>query len=163
MNINTPSLYAAFGNKESLFRQALDRYIARHATYLRTAIAQPTARQVAEEAFRGAINMVMKKGHPDGCLLVHGALAGSPECEVIRRELSARRARAETLVRQRFERAKKEGDLPPSVRPAQLARYLMTMIWGLSVQAAGGASRAQLNDAAAIAMQNWPVARQKTR
>jgi AcrR family transcriptional regulator len=159
MDINAPSLYAAFGNKEALFRKALNRYIDEHAKYLRIALAQPTARDVAAEAFRGAINMVMKKGNPDGCLLVHGALAGSPECDVIRHELSARRASVEALVQQRFERARKEGDLPASVRPVQLARYLMTMIWGLSVQAAGGANPAKLKDVAAFAMQGWPTKR----
>jgi len=88
MDINVPSLYAAFGNKESLFRKALDRYIQKPASYLRKALEQPTARRVAEKAFRGAIDMVMHPGHPNGCLLVHGALATNPEANSIRKELN---------------------------------------------------------------------------
>src|SRR5262245_58077671 len=155
MGINVPSLYAAYGNKEALFHKALDRYIQGPASYLRKAIEEPTARAVAEKAFSGAIEMVMKPHHPDGCLLVHGALASSPSAETIRRELGLRRAAAEAAVRRRFERAAAEGDLPPHAEPAQLARFLMTVIWGMSVQVAGGASRAQLKQVADMALQCW--------
>src|SRR2546428_11951738 len=74
MGINVPSLYAAFGNKEMLFRKALDRYIQKPASYLPKALKEPTARGAAEKLFGGAINMVMNPRHPDGCLLVQGAL-----------------------------------------------------------------------------------------
>lgn len=156
MDIHLPSLYAAFGNKQALFTQVVDRYIQQPASYLHKAIAQPTARAVAERALSGAINMVMKPGAGDGCLLVHGALAASPGAEAMRAQLSKRRAGAEAAVRDRFERAKAEGDLPPDSDPTQLARYLMTVIWGLSVQAAGGANRRQLKQVAEVALQAWP-------
>ncbi|HQU46171.1 MAG: TetR family transcriptional regulator, partial [Planctomycetia bacterium 21-64-5] len=149
--------YAAFGNKESLFRKALDRYLQRPASYLPKALAEPTARGAAEKLFQGAIDMVMKRRHPDGCLLVHGALASGPLAESVRQELSHRRKGAESLVRQRFERAVAAGDLPAGVDPARLARYIVTVLWGLSVQATGGATRSQLQEVAEIAMDAWPV------
>lgn len=156
MGINVPSLYAAFGNKEALFKLALERYLQKPASYLRKAIEEPTARRVAEQAFRGAIDMVMHPRHPDGCLLVHGALASHPAAESIRAELSRRRAGAEEAVRRRFERARAEGDLPDHVDPTQLARFMMTVIWGMSVQVAGGATRAQLEEVAQMALRCWP-------
>lgn len=156
MGVNAPSLYAAFGNKEALFSQVVDRYIDKPASYLHKAVGQPTARAVAEKAFSGAINMVTKPGSGDGCLLVHGALASGPAAESVRAALGHRRAGAEAVVRARFEQAKREGDLPPDADPAQLARFLMTVIWGMSVQAAGGASRAQLKSVAHTALQCWP-------
>src|SRR4051812_14500837 len=88
MGINVPSLYAAFGNKETLFKRALDRYVQRPASYLPTALKQPTARRVVEKLFSGAISMAMNPRHPDGCLLVHGALATGPLSESIRKELN---------------------------------------------------------------------------
>jgi hypothetical protein len=100
--------------------------------------------------------MVMHQRHPNGCLLVHGALASSPDADSIRKELSLRRVGAEALVRRRFERAITEGDLPRSVDPGQLARFLMTVLWGMSVQAAGGARRAELKEVAEMAMRQWP-------
>src|SRR5256885_9967527 len=65
MGINVPSLYAAFGNKESLFRMVLDRYLKGPAFYLPKALKEPTARGVAEALLKGAIDMVMKPRHPD--------------------------------------------------------------------------------------------------
>lgn len=156
MGVSVPSLYAAFGNKEELFRKALERYIAKPASYLHAALAEPSARGVAERALGGAIDMVMRPDHPDGCLMVHGALACHPAVESVRQELARRRAAAEAAVRRRFERAIREGDLPKSVDPAQLARFLMTVIWGLSVQATGGATQQQLDEVAAVAMRCWP-------
>jgi AcrR family transcriptional regulator len=156
MGVNTPSLYAAFGNKEKLFHKALDRYLERPASYLPTALKQPTARRAAEKLFRGAIEMAMNPRHPEGCFLVRGALAAGPASESIRKELSLRRAAAESAVRRRLEDAIAEGDLPAGVDPAKLARFLITVLWGLSVQAAGGATRAQLRQIAEMAMQAWP-------
>jgi AcrR family transcriptional regulator len=156
MGINTPSLYAAFGSKEMLFKKALDRYIQKPASYLPNALQAPTARQAAEKLFRGAINMVMNPRHPDGCLLVQGALASGPVAASVRKELSRRRTGAEALIRQRFERAIAAGDLPANVDAEKLARYIVTVLWGMSVQAAGGATRAQLEEVAAMAMRCWP-------
>lgn len=154
LNVNLPSLYAAFGNKEALFTRVVDRYIEKPASYLRKAIEQPTARLVAERALYGAIEMVGKPGAGDGCLLVHGALAGGPES--VRKQLSQRRAGAEAAVRKRLEAAQAQGDLPADANPTQLARYLMTVIWGMAVQAAGGATRRELKQIAAAALEAWP-------
>jgi AcrR family transcriptional regulator len=156
MGINGPSLYAAFGNKESLFRKALERYLKGPASYLPNALEEPTARRAAEQLFRGAINMVMERRRPDGCLLVQGALASGPATQKIQAELRRGRALAEAAVRQRFEHAIATGDLPPGTDAAKLARYVVTVLWGLSVQAASGATRAQLEEVAQVAMKSWP-------
>jgi AcrR family transcriptional regulator len=156
MGINVPSLYAAFGNKEQLFAKVLDRYLQKPASYLPNALQEPTARRVVEKLFEVAINMVMNPRHADGCLLVQGALAAGPLAEPVRRELGRRRARAEAAIRLRFEHAAAEGDLPADAEPEKLARFIMTVIWGMSVQAAGGATRAQLQEVAEVAMRAWP-------
>jgi len=156
MGINMPSLYAAFGNKEQLFLKAVDRYLESPSFYFHKALAEPTARRVAEQLMRGAIGMVMDPKNPDGCLLVHGALASGPDSDSIRRELNVRRAKGEAALRRRFDRAASEGDLSKDADPARLARFIITVIWGMSVQAAGGATRAQLKDIAEFAMKSWP-------
>ncbi len=156
MGINVPSLYAAFGNKEALFQRVVDRYIQTAASYLPRALAAPTAREAVQRLMAGAIDMVMNPRHPDGCLLVHGALASGPAAAPVRRELARRRARAETVVRQRFERAIDAGDLPRKCDARKLAAYIVTVIWGLSVQAAGGAKRSQLEDVAGVVLQAFP-------
>jgi AcrR family transcriptional regulator len=156
IGINVPSLYAAFGNKQALFTRVVDRYIQKPASYLHQAMQAPTAREVAEQALFGAIDMAMQPDNAKGCLLVRGAIVSSPAAESVKRELSRRRALAEKAVRQRFEKARKEGDLPPDADPEQLARFLMTIIWGLSVQAAGGAGRRELEQVATAALTCFP-------
>ncbi|HEX8235022.1 MAG TPA: TetR/AcrR family transcriptional regulator [Abditibacteriaceae bacterium] len=156
MGINVPSLYAAFGNKETLFRKALEWYLESPASYMANALKEPTARRVAEKVMSGSIELATHPNNPGGCLLVQGAMAASPEGAPIRHTLSQVRAAGEAAMRQRFERAKREGDLPASADAARLARFVMTMNCGFAVQAAGGASRSQLKEVAKIAMQCWP-------
>lgn len=156
MRINRPSMYAAFGNKEALFLKALDRYTEGPVSFMRDAMAEPTARSVAERVFRAAAELMTDKRHPSGCLMVQGALACGESAEPIRRELISRRAAGECDLRKRFERAKLEGDLPADSDPADLARYVMTVLHGMSVEAAGGANRDELQRVAALALRNWP-------
>src|SRR5690349_2032941 len=156
MGINRPSLYAAFGNKESLFRKVLDRYAAGPAAYVQEALAAPTARAVFERLLAGAIEALANPKMPRGCLAVQGALACGDAAESVRKELCARRGAAEALLRERFARAREEGDLPKAVDPADLAKYATTVLNGLSVQASGGATRAQLRRVAELALGAWP-------
>ena len=156
MGINRPSLYAAFGNKEALFRKALDRYDERLAVYVGKALGEPTARAVAQRLLRGSADLLTDPRNPPGCLMVQGALACSESAESIRRELVARRAASEVALRRRFERAQADGDLSADAAPADLARYVVTVIRGMAVQAAGGASRTQLQRVAGMALRAWP-------
>jgi AcrR family transcriptional regulator len=156
MGVNVPSLYAAFGNKEALFRKAIDRYDEKYGVYFRDALAEPRAQAVAEKLMRGAINQVTRPGHPDGCLLVQGALAVNQATDTVREVLNQVRAAAEAAIRERFERAVAEGDLPPDVDPAALARFIWTVNLGIAVNAAGGATRRQLQEVVAVALQSWP-------
>ena len=156
MGINRPSLYAAFGNKEALFRKALDRYAEGPAAYIRAALAEPTARAVAERLLEGSIDLLTEPGNPRGCLMVQGALACGQAAESVRRELVSRRVAGEEAVRRRFEQALTDGDLPADASPTDLAGYLVTVIRGMAVQAASGASREDLRRVAALALRVWP-------
>jgi AcrR family transcriptional regulator len=156
MGINRPSLYAAFGNKEALFRKVLDRYTNGPASYVRKALREPRARSVAERLLKGAADLLTGLRHPRGCLMVQGALSCGEEAEPIRKELATSRAAGEAEIRRRLKRAKAEGDLPAHAEPADLARYLATVIHGMSVRAAGGASRAELHRVVRTALRAWP-------
>jgi len=157
MGINRPSLYAAFGNKEALFRKALDRYAAGPASHVVAALHQPTARAVVERLWYGAIEMATNPQNPAGCLLVQGALVCGDAADAVRRDVAARRAAGVAALRRRLQRAIAERDLPADANPADLARYVATVTYGLAVQAAGGASRAQLRRVARLALRAWPT------
>ena len=156
MGINPPSLYAAFGNKEGLFRQALDRYWGLRTAFWDDALAAPTARAVAETLLRGTAKFLGDPCHPKGCLAVQGALASGGEEDCIRKELEKRRGTSQAEIRERFKRAKREGDLPANADPAVLARFLATVIEGMAVQAASGATRKELERVAETALLAFP-------
>jgi AcrR family transcriptional regulator len=155
LGITRPSLYAAFGNKEALFRTVLKRYEAKIVTYRPKALNAPTAQTVARELLVGAANLFGDKSRPAGCLGVQGALACGEEADPIRRELIANRTAGERAIRQRLKRAKAEGDLPADSNPASLARYLSAVLYGMAVLAAGGASRKDLLQVAEMTLQSW--------
>jgi AcrR family transcriptional regulator len=157
MGINPPSLYAAFGSKDGLFRKAMDRYEAGPGGYTPKALLAPTAREVAEQLLAGAVALHGTARNPRGCLGVQGALACGEAASGVQQDQSARRIVAERLVRQRFERAKAEGDLPDDASPADLARYLRAVICGMAVQSADGATRKELQKTAEMAMRTWPT------
>ena len=154
MRINRPSLYAVFGNKEQLFGKVLDRYMDGPVAYFGKALTAPKAQDVVEEIFLGTARMADDPRFPAGCLMVQGALACGDAS--VRKEVAARRAAAEVALRRRLQRAKHEGDLPKTADPADLAHYVMTVVRGMAVQSAGGASRDQLRRVAQMALQAWP-------
>jgi len=161
MGINRPSLYAAFGNKESLFRKALDRYAEGPIAFGREALNEPTARKVAERLLRGAVDMLTCPGNPKGCLWVQGALACGEEAQSLRKELIMRRKKGEAAICRRFARAVAEGDLPADADPADLARYIAMTNAGMAVLAAGGAGREELLRVVEMALRAWPKSDEK--
>ena len=115
--VERPALYSAFGNKEALFRRALDRYYERYLDYFPEALRLPTAREVAAHTLYSAIHLNTRYPDHTGCLGINGVLAGSDEAEPVRQALIDARAAAEAQLRERFERAKAEGDLPETAKP----------------------------------------------
>ncbi|MDQ8729759.1 TetR/AcrR family transcriptional regulator [Bradyrhizobium sp. LHD-71] len=156
IGITKPSLYAAFGNKEELFRKALDRYVDGPGGYFQAALAMPTAHEVVEHLLYEAADAVTDPENPPGCLAVQGALCCGDAAETIKQELMTRRAKGEEDLRLRFARAVAEDDLPRHADPADLARYICAIVQGMAVQAAGGASRDDLRKIAQITLKAWP-------
>jgi AcrR family transcriptional regulator len=144
MGINRPSLYAAFGNKQALFRKAVERYERGPASYARKALKKPTAREVVEALLEGVVALLTNPRNPGGCLMVQGALACGENATGVRQELASLRAAGVAAIRRRFQRAIDEGDLPARTDASALARFVATVTHGLAVQAASGASRKEL-------------------
>jgi AcrR family transcriptional regulator len=158
MGISRPSLYAAFGDKEQLFRKALDRYGAENGrvSNIINALNQPTAKKVAEQLLRSTVDGLTCPKNPHGCFLVQSALACGESAQAVRIELIARQKQSQAAVRKRFARAVAEGDLPAKTDTADLARFIATVTAGLSVQASGGASRDELLAVVEMALRAWP-------
>ncbi|TCU67189.1 TetR family transcriptional regulator [Bradyrhizobium sp. R2.2-H] len=153
MGINPPSLYACFGNKEGLLKAALDRYTKLRNIWMDEVVAAPTARAVAERMLMGIADKQTDPANPPGCLLVQGGIACGSGSENVPFELAARRAQNEDQLRDRFIRAKAEGDLKPTSDPAALARYVSAVSVGMGVMASSGADREALRQVASVAVQ----------
>jgi AcrR family transcriptional regulator len=153
MGINPPSLYACFGNKEGLLKAALDRYTKLRGVWMNEVVAAPTARDVAERMLMGIAEKQTDPANPPGCLLVQGGIACGSGSENVPFELAARRAENEDQLRDRFVRAKAEGDLKPTSDPAALARYVSAVSVGMGVMASSGSDREALRQVASVAVQ----------
>ena len=163
LGITRASLYAAFGNKEGLFQRVMERYEARAGAYRIAADRAPTSLEAVRILLTGPVKLHGDKQNPPGCLGVQGALACGAESESVRNDLASRRHRGEAAIRHRLQRAAKEDDLSVDEDPADLARYLSALIYGMAVLAAGGASRKELQGVADIAFRHWARASRPTR
>jgi AcrR family transcriptional regulator len=152
MGINPPSLYAAFGSKEGLLKAALDRYTERRAAWMDEVLTAPTAREVAERMLMGVAEKQTDPANPPGCLLVQGGIACGSGSASVPFELAARRAQNEDQLRERFARARDEGDLNSGADPAALARYISAVTVGMGVMASSGADREALTQVATVAI-----------
>jgi AcrR family transcriptional regulator len=156
MGIASPSLYAAFGSKDQLFKAVLDHYTAKREARLAEVLRAPTAREAVASLLAGLIDLMTDPEEPPGCLLLQGGLSCGLATQDIPQELARRRAVLEDALRTRFAAAQGAGELPPDSDPAALARFFATMCNGIAVQAASGADRAQLQGVAALALKAWP-------
>jgi AcrR family transcriptional regulator len=156
MGINRPSLYAAYGNKQELFRKALERYGEGPSSYEREALAQATARDVAEGLLRGAADVQADPNTPAGCLATLGTTYCADESSPVGKMLIASRLAGHAAIRERLERSRAEGDLPADADPKALTHYLGVVVCGMAVLAASGATREELETVIQLAMRAWP-------
>lgn len=156
MGINRPSLYAAFGHKEQLFQRVLEHYAAGPARYEREALEQPTARKVAEALLRGAADVQTRPDLPHGCLAVTSTPSHAEDSSPIGCALIEARIAGENALRERFERAQLEGELSATVDVAELASYIRTIMYGMAVKAATGATHEELERVTQTALHAWP-------
>ncbi|WP_306395787.1 TetR/AcrR family transcriptional regulator [Telluria beijingensis] len=156
--VERPALYSAFGNKEALFKRALERYSERFMTHIPEALAKPTSREVAAHMLHSSVDLNTRFPDRTGCLGINGAVAGSDESEPVRRALIDFRAQGEAQLRERFERAQAEGDLPASARPDALAAFVMALLHGMAIQAKAGFGREMLDAVVDQALSTWPGA-----
>jgi AcrR family transcriptional regulator len=156
MGITRPSLYAAFGNKEALFRQALDLYEREKLAYVGPALDAPTAKGVAQRLLQGAIDTCANDREPRGCLRVIASSACGTEAESIRQEVLMRGQKIRELMVARMARAVEEGDFNGPVDPETITSYLTAVLQGMAVQAGAGASYDEVQRVVDTTLAMWP-------
>jgi AcrR family transcriptional regulator len=154
--LTAPSLYAAFGSKEELFREAVELYSKTLGAPMMKALREkPTARGAIEALLEAAVESFCKPGAPRGCLLVLGAINSIPANKSVQDHLRSLRARRQKVIRQRLQRGVAEGELPSGLDLGALACFYTTVVDGLAIQARDGASRRALKFTVRCAMAAW--------
>jgi AcrR family transcriptional regulator len=169
MGINSPSLYACFGSKEQLFREAVDLYLATEDKKTRSTLAeQQTARGAVEAMLQRSVANLTDPAGCRGCLLVLGDSNASPEHGGIHQYLVQRRKEIQAALEERIKRGIADGDVPAHANVKAIAAFFMTVMQGLSLRARDGASREAMLQVADAALAAWDAlvaqpARPKTR
>jgi AcrR family transcriptional regulator len=156
MGINPPSLYAAFGDKEKLFMEVVDRYIEERRAAVARAFEEPTARRAVERWLTEAANALARNGGPRGCLLVMSDTNCSTRSSHVQEALACRRASMTKLLRSRIDRGVKEGDVPARTDTSALADFYSVVLQGMVMLARDRPSRRSLLAAVEAAMRAWP-------
>jgi AcrR family transcriptional regulator len=160
MGINSPSLYAAFGSKEELFREAVELYDTLEGSATERALRErPTARAAVDAMLRDNADVYADPAKPSGCMVVLGATTWTPENQAVRDYLVELRRQTFELIRARLERGVADGELAPATDADALAAYYNTVLEGLSIQARDGASRESMHAIIDCAMAAWPATR----
>ncbi|WP_190286267.1 TetR/AcrR family transcriptional regulator [Cupriavidus cauae] len=154
MGINRPSLYAAFGDKAQLFREATALY-QRTMNFTTPALARPTARAAVEAMLRDNVDAYCDPTTPRGCLVVSVAAACPDDDSEMKTMLSSKLRTVGESVRQRLKQGVEAGELPADTDVGALAAYFETVLQGLSIQARTGASRQRLHRVVDCAMRVW--------
>ena len=158
MGITAPSLYTAFGDKESLFLECVARYTNPGPKTTRALIAEaPSARQAAQDLLEYAATWFTQPNAPAGCLVASAASSGSESSEKVRAALKRVRETSRRALQKRAERDIREGHLAPEANARALASMTMATMQGMSTLARDGADTTMLQEVAQAAMAGWPT------
>ncbi|HEY1686442.1 MAG TPA: TetR/AcrR family transcriptional regulator [Tepidisphaeraceae bacterium] len=155
MGINRPSLYATFGDKESLFSQAINRYGEQGQAVLGKCEFAVTARQFVEKLLRTQVGFYTEPGQPPGCFFIQGAIA-SGASKFAQETTRERRIFNEQALAARLSRGDWPEQIPTGFTPKELAAYIASIANGMAIRAADGASRHDLYRVVELALAFWP-------
>lgn len=162
MGISPPSLYAAFGDKQALFLEAVDRYVSRGGADTQSLMGNaPTAREAVAHFLEESAQRLADPHFPRGCMVVLAAVSCSEEAAPVQHKLAACRASWEKALRQRIEQGIAAGEMPEDTSATALASFYMAVVQGMSLHAKDGATRKRLQEIAETALRAWPHGRAK--
>lgn len=148
MGLKAPSLYNAFGDKRSLFREVLRRYVERST---RARIARVETSLPPKQAVRAFLNEIVEHSLSDkdrrGCLLINSALEIAPHDPELGAEIAAYLGEIEAFFRRAIMAAQENGSVPADRNSADLARMLLGVTLGVRVLARSNPQRELLEGA----------------
>jgi TetR/AcrR family transcriptional regulator, copper-responsive repressor len=144
VGVKKPSLYAAFGDKEMLFRKVIQRYSSK--------LSEPVQALDRYADVREAINAFVELGiaggcsreHPRGCLLASAFADSTLLPPNLAKEIKALVNQADQAVAKRLKKAVRDGQLPPDFDVKGTAKFLITLMHGIALRIRAGERRADL-------------------
>jgi AcrR family transcriptional regulator len=158
MDIRPGSLYAAFGDKRSLFKEVVHAY-GRSPVGAFVGVAldeEPTAHGAFTRILREAAAIYPDPSHPAGCLTISAATNVTPQDAEVQTFLRDLRNTNLATFEARLRAAQQDGEIPTNVNPRALAGFFATVIQGMSQRARDGADAAELAEVAELALAAWP-------
>lgn len=157
MGISPPSLYAAFGSKDALYRESIRLYLTRYNDFMNYFFAEGiSARDAVQQALLAAAKQFTSHDHAPGCMISNAELQASPDNEALAAEITKFRKAARNILYTRLEAARKSGELPKKTDTNSLSAFYAMVSQGMSVQARDGAKAADLERLVKLAMLAWP-------
>jgi AcrR family transcriptional regulator len=158
--ISSASFYAAFGSKEALYREALDKYLATHGAVM-LALRDPTLapRQRLEQALRDSAKMQTATSHPTGCMVALSSTICSEGGDSVQALTMTERSANREAIRACVKSAIDDGTLRPETNPAGLSTLFEGLLVGLSIQARDGVATEDLDAAVTQALNAWDANR----
>ncbi|MFR9749889.1 TetR/AcrR family transcriptional regulator [Nocardia sp. 004] len=157
IGINPSSLYTAFGDKRTLFSEAVARYAETWGQYgTRPLAEESTAYAAVERMLREVAEGYTSSVHPPGCLVISAAVNVSEADTAVKEELRGFREQAKARITAKIAEDVTAGLLPAETDATALGRFYAAVIQGMDTQAADGATRAELDSIASIALRAWP-------
>ncbi|KXV16394.1 TetR family transcriptional regulator [Acetobacter malorum] len=145
LGLASARIYAAFGSKEALFREAIADYENNEGGFADRALrGEPTIFAAIEHMFNDAIVLYTRPGGPKGCMVVSSATNCSGENVTVREWLAEHRQERTRAIIERLEQAQQDGELVASADPGALGDFLSALLHGISVQAMDGVPRKRL-------------------
>lgn len=152
MGLSPSSIYAAFGDKQALFSLAVKRYTETRAQYATKALERPTLEKVVRALFNNTVAFLTTPAHPPTCMTLAGAVGCSTDATSARDIITEIRKQNEAAMRERFLRARRNGELSKDINVDDFTRFLSATLAGLSIQAANGSTKTELKRTAQMAV-----------
>lgn len=156
LGIGAASFYFAFESKEALFRQVVERYVARLDEAFEGAFLASDTRLGVNALLRRYVDVVTSPEHTPGCLIINNSPSLDAD-DTLRQWLAGHRETLRIRLEKRFSADVADGKLPMHTDPKAIVRYVMTLAGGLAVEALAGASQRDLYAMLDFALMSFPV------
>lgn len=146
MNMKPPSLYNAFGDKESLFIEVLEHYHRPYRDNVQSLFEQTDS---AKEAIR-LLFLESKRLHgganPIGCLVVNSTINVGSSASAIADKIKSLHDTTEKLVKRKLKEGQTRGEIEAGINVTKLARYVCGILLGAAAMARGQKSSVAVRD-----------------